>query len=64
MINIPGVKGEQTAKSWRCLPMGPGLAGVKRAEHLDVGCVNRVLVLDDIESLLGFEYRRICGQQL
>ena len=44
--------------------MGPGLAGVKRAEHLDVGCVNRVLVLDDIESLLGFEYRRIFGQQL
>lgn len=39
--------------------MGPGLAGVKHAEHLGSGCVNRVSVLEGIESRLGFEYRHL-----
>jgi hypothetical protein len=39
--------------------MGPGLAGVKHAEHLGYGCVSRVLVLEGIESRLGSEYRQL-----
>lgn len=54
-----GVKGEQTAKSWRCFHMGPGLAGVKHAGHLGHGCVSRVSVLEGIESRLGSEYRMV-----